>query len=190
MSVPIITPAGPLARDGKSLTDFTSDQAVTWATTGGTLSLVLAQSVRWEAPNKQGVWQVSGDNGPDAPGVVLITVKAILPNYYDYKIPVHGKKDVLAFRPLIGPTQTRGFGGSPVIRDWEIASDDLDYDKFWEFFAFWDYHYPGRQFDHINPNHTERRTYEFDSNLDWQENDSNGYTFSVRMKEVYPYVST
>lgn len=187
MPAPIITPAGPLIRDGKSLTDFTADQDVTWATSGGTLSNVLAQSVTWEALNQSGVWTLSGDNGPDAPTVVSITVRAVIPNFWTWRNPIHAKKDVLIFKPVYGPTQTRGFGDSSPIHDWELGNEDSEIDNFLELKAFWDWHHPGRPFDLVDPVLEERRTYESDSDLNYHYNDSGGVSWSMRIKEAYPY---
>lgn len=188
MASPIITPAGPLARDGKTLTSFLANMAVTWATTNGTLVTVDPTHANWTAPNQTGVWQVSGDNGPDPETIVSITVKGILPNYWTFKDPVHAKKEVQIWRPISGPSQSRSFGDpTKAIHDWELSDDDSSYENFLEMKAFWLYHYPGRQFDMVDPVLLERRTYEFDSDFDSMYNHQDSYTWSVRIKEAYPY---
>jgi len=187
MPSPIITPAGPLLREGKTLTNFLANMAVTWATTGGSLAVIDPTHANWTAPNATGVWQVSGDNGPDPETVVSITVRAILPNYWDYKNPVHAKKNVLIWRPIHGPSQSRGFGDNKPIHDWELGNDDSSYENYLEMKAFWDYHYPGKLFDMIDPVLLERRVYEIDSDFDSLYNHQDSYAWSMRIKEAYPY---
>jgi len=184
---PILSPGGPLGKDGGTLTNFTADQNVTWTTSGGTLSNVAAQSVTWEAPNQTGVWTLTGTNGAAETDIVSITVRAIIPNYFGWKTPIHAKKDVLIFKPIYGPTQTRGFGDSSAIHDWELGNDDSEVDNFDELKAFWDWHHPGRQFDLDDPITLERRVYETDSDLDYHYLDSGGVTWAMRIKEAYPY---
>jgi hypothetical protein len=187
MSAPIIAPTSPIGRDGKSSTIFTADQNVTWTKSGGTLSDVAARSVTWTAPNQTGVWTLTGTNGSAQATIISITVRAIIPNFWKWQNPVHATKDVLIFKPIFGPTQTRGFGdGSPIL-GWELSNDDSSYDNFIELKAFWDYHHPGRQFDMIDPNIPERRTYETDSDLDYSYNHADSVTWAMRIKESYPY---
>lgn len=188
IAAPIINPGGPLGRDGGTLTDFTADQPVTWTTNGGTLSGVAAAAVTWEAPNQTGVWTLTATNGAAQTDIVTIIVRAIIPNYWTWKTPIHAKKDVLIFRPIYGPSQTRGFGDSSPIHDWELGNEDSEIDRFQEIRDLWDWHHPGRQFDLIDPVLEERRTYETDSDIDYHYNDSGGVTWHLRIKEAYPYV--
>ena len=191
MPVPIITPAGPLLRDGMTTTHFVSDQAVTWATTGGVLFNTVFNATDWTAPNKSGIWYVSGDNGPDAPGIVTVNVKALFPAYWQYRIPIKATKPVLAFKPTYGPTQTRTYGPGALQLDWELGNDDNSWAEFMEVRDFWAYHYPGKVFDLIDPLIPERRSYEFDSDLSYQYNPSgDSFAWSVRIREAYPYAST
>jgi hypothetical protein len=189
MAFPIITPASPLVRDGKSLTNFTADQNVIWTTSGGTLLGALAASVTWQAPNKTGVWTLTGTNGTAQPTIISITVRAIIPNFWRWQNPIHAQKDVLIFKPIFGPTQSRGFGNSSPIHAWELSNDDSSYDNFIELQAFWNYHHPGRQFDLIDPNMPERRTYETDSDMDYSYNHADSVTWAMRIKESYPYTA-
>lgn len=189
MSSPVIAPAGPLIKDGKSLTDFTADQNVTWTTSGGTLSNVAAQSATWMAPNESGVRTLTGTNGSAQAKIVSITVRAIIPNFWKWQTPIHAKKDVLIFKPIFGPTQTRGFGDGAPILDWELSNDDSSYADFIELKAFWDYHHPGKQFDMVDPNIPERRTYETDSDFDYSYNHADSVTWACRIKEAYPFVA-
>lgn len=186
----MITPSGPLGRDGGSLTNFTADQPVTWTKSGGTLSNVAAQSVTWEAPNETGARTLTATNGAAQTDIVTITVRAIIPNYWTWKNPIHAKKDGLIWRPIYGPSQSRGFGDSSAIHDWELGNDDSEIDRAVEMLAFWDYHHPGRQFDLDDPVLEERRTYEIDSDIDYHYNDSGGVTWSFRIKEAFPYAVT
>jgi hypothetical protein len=190
MPAPIINPAGPLTRDGKSVTNFLSDQAVVWAATGGALSNVLAQSVTWVAPNATGLWTVSGDNGPDAPTGVLVTVRAVIPNYWSFKNPVRARKEVQVFRPKYGPTQTRGFGLGELIHDWELSNPNNEVERFKELKAFYGYHHPGKLFDLIDPVLGERRVYLFDSELEYDYTPEGMISWRVRIAEQYPYVAT
>jgi hypothetical protein len=190
MAAPVITPGGPLGRDGGSSTNFTADQSVTWTTSGGTLSAVTGTSVTWKAPNETGTRTLTATNGSAQTDVVTITVRAIIPNYWTWRNPIHAKKEGLIWRPIYGPTQTRGFGDSSAIHDWELGNDDSEIEKFEEMYAFWNYHHFGRQFDLNDPVLEERRTYEIDSDIDYHYNDSGGVTWSLRIKEAYPYVVT
>jgi len=187
---PVITPSGPLGRDGGSTTNFTADQSVTWTKSGGTLSAILPTSVTWEAPNETGTRTLTATNGAAQTDIVTITVRAIIPNYWAWKTPIHAKKEGLIFRPIYGPTQTRGFGDSSAIHDWELGNDDSEIEKFQEMYAFWNYHHFGRKFDLNDPVLEERRTYETDSDIDYHYNDSGGVTWSLRIKEAFPYVVT
>lgn len=168
----------------------TVTQVVTWTTSGGTLSNATSTSVTWKAPNETGTRTLTATNSAAEAGIVTITVKAIIPNYWTWKTPIHAKKEGLIWRPIYGPTQSRGFGNSSAIRDWELGNDDSEIDKFKELYAFWNYHHFGRQFDLSDPVLEERRTYEIDSDLDYHYNDSGGVTWSLRIKEAYPYVVT
>jgi hypothetical protein len=187
MPSPIITPAGPLTRDGKTLTNFSSDQSVTWATSGGTLSNIAATSVTWEAPNKSGLWTLSGDNGPDPPTVVNITVQALLPPYWAWRQPVAAEKAALIFRPIYGPSQSRSFGDNSHIRNWELSNDDSSFENWQEIVAFHLWHFPGILFDMVDPVIPERRRYEIDSNLNFHYNHADSYAWSFRIKEAYPF---
>lgn len=187
MPVPIISPAGPLTKDGKTLTNFTADQAVTWATTGGLLSNITSTSVTWEAPNKTGLWQLSGDNGPDAPGIVNITVRALLPVLWSMGNPITAHKEILYWRPTEGPSQSRTFGSGKHIRDWELSNDDNSYLEFLEIKDFHLFHFPGMVFDLYDPILEERRTYEIDSDMNYHYNTADSYAWSFRIKEAYPY---
>jgi hypothetical protein len=191
MPSPTITPAGPLVKDGDSLTAFASNQDVTWAASAGLLSNVALQSVVWEAPNRTGVHTVSGDNGPDPATVVTITVRALVPTYWKFNNPIHAKKPgVQVFRPIYGPTQTRSSGLGEHVHDWELSNPDSDLEEFEELKAWHLFHYPGKLVDLINPSGTvnERRTYLIDSDLDYEYNQRGGVSWSFRIKEEYPYV--
>lgn len=187
MSAPILTPAGPLARDGKSLTALSADQAVTWTTNGGTLSSVTSTTATWTAPNETGTWTITATNGSAQATNVLVAVRAVIPNYWIWKTAIHAKKPILIFRPIFGPSQSRGFGDNSAVHDWELVNDDCSYEHFIEMRSFWDYHYPGKQFDLIDPVLNERRTYEADSDLDFSYNHADSFTWGARIKEAYPY---
>lgn len=180
----VITPGGPLVKDGKTLTDFTSDIDVTWAASGGTLSGILARSVTWEAPNKTGVWTVSG--GGDT---VSITVRAIIPNFWNFRNPMHITKPVLIFEPIDGPAQTRGFGDGAMRHAWELSNDDSSYENYLEIREFWDYHHPHLPFDMIDPMVPERRTYKTDSDFDPTYVHGDSCQWAFRIKEAWPYAA-
>jgi hypothetical protein len=185
---PVITPAGPLTKDGGALVDFTADQSVTWTATAGTLSPSSGTASTWTAPNESRSVTVTGTNGSGV-DTVSIVVQGVFPNYWAWRTPIHAKKDVLVWRPIFGPSQTRGFGDGSAIHDWELGNEDSEITRFDAIKAFWEYHHPGRQFDLVDPVREERRTYEFDSDLDYHYNDSGGVTWSVRIKEAYPYAA-
>lgn len=187
MAAPIITPGGPLTKDGKSLTHFVANQNVTWTKSGGTLSGVLAAAVDWTAPNQTGLWTLTGTNGGAETDIVEITVRAIIPNYWTWKTPIVAKKEVLTFKPIYGPTQTRGFGDSPAMHDWELGNDDSSFENFQEIKAFWNWHHPGLQFDMIDPVQVERRRYEVDSDYGFQYNHADSYQWSFRIREAWPF---
>lgn len=112
-----------------------------------------------------------------------------IPNYWAYKAPIEAEKDVLIFRPIYGPSQTRGFGDGSPIHKWEIGNDDSDQTNFLAIKAFWVAKYPGVAFILNDVVIGEKRAYEFDSNLAYQYNPGGeSYSWSVRIKEVYPYV--
>jgi len=190
MPSPIITPAGPLSKDGKTATAFTANQNVTWSTTGGVLSLVTVNSVTWTAPNQTGVFNLVATNGVDPPTTVVITVRAILPNYWQWQVQITEEKDVQIFTPIAGPEQTRSYGNGKPRHVWDLGDDDSSYENAQEIRAFWDYHYPGKLFDMIDPSVGERRTYTIASNLGWKENHADSYNWAMRIKEAYPYTVT
>lgn len=186
MPSPIITPAGPLSRAGKDVQDFTANQAVTWSASGGTLSLITATTARWTAPNVTGAYTVTATNGVDPSTVVTITVMAVLPNYWSWKNPVIMKKDVLIFKPISGPKQTRTL--SPSAHNWELGNEDTSYERFLEMEAFWDAHHPGKKFAMIDPVKNERRTYQTDSDYNGHYNSADSFSWSGRIEEAWPYV--
>lgn len=188
MAAPIITPGGPLAKRGKVLTSFSSNQDVTWSTDGGTLSAILATTVNWTSPNQSGNWHLEGENGSAETDEVLIVVEAVIPNYWEYQNPLEAVKKKLEFEPIAGPTQHRIFGGNsnPQHR-WELGANDSSFDERNEMKAFWDWHDPGKLFLMWDPVINETRRYETDSN--WSELYKPGDSFSwkFRIKEVWPY---
>lgn len=189
MAAPIITPAGPLAKRGKSLTHFVSDQNVAWSTDGGILTNVAALSVDWTAPNQSGNWHLNAVKAPPPPTttIVLITVEAVIPNYWDYQNPIEAVKKKLEFEPIAGPTQHRTFGGPSPQHKWELGSDDSGRDEYLEMKAFWDWHDPGKQFLMYDPQAEETRRYETDSNWSGLYKVGESYSWKFRIKEVWPF---
>lgn len=186
MPVPVITPGGPLAKLGKSATNFTSDIDVVWSANGGTLSNILARSVTWTAPNSTGNWNLFATVGPDQ-DFVLIVVESVIPNYWDYQNPIEAIKKKLQFEPIAGPTQNRSFGSPASQHRWELGSDDNSREQYLEMKAFWDWHDPGKQFLMWDPQAEETRRYETDSNWSGLYKVGESYSWKFRIKEVWPY---
>ncbi len=187
MAIPILTPAGPLAKRGKTLTHFIADQNVTWSTDGGVLSGILAAAVDWTAPNQSGNWHLNGQNIGLETGIALINVEAILPNYWEFQNPLEAIKKKLEFEPIAGPTQHRTFGGSAPQHRWELRSDDSSLEERNEMKAFWDWHDPGKQFLMWDPVINETRRYETDSNWSELYKVGDGFSWKFRIKEIWPY---
>lgn len=189
MPAPVITPGGPLAKRGKSITHFTSDINVVWTTDGGTLTGVLAQAVDWTAPNNSGDWHLTGTSAPPPPNtdIVLIAVEAVIPNYWEYRNPVEAVKKKLEFEPVWGPTQHRTFGSPNSQHKWELGADDSSYEEFFEIKPFWDWHDPGKNFLLWDPISNETRRYETDSNFGFIYKEGDSFSWKFRIKEVWPY---
>lgn len=189
MAVPILSPAGPLNRDGGSATSIAADQPVTFTKTGGTFSSVASASVTWTAPNETAEHIVTATNGSLEADTLIITVRGLVPQIWGWKVPKHAKKNVRIFTPEYGPTQTRGFGDNPDMHEWELGAESTSYESFILMKAFWDFHHPGRQFDLVDPILNERRRYETDSDFDFHNPDNHGnkWSWACRIKEAYPF---
>lgn len=111
-----------------------------------------------------------------------------IPNYWEWKNPVEAKKDVRVFRPYYGPSQTRGFGNSSAIHEWELGADDSDFDDFTEMKEFWNSHYPGIPVILFDPVLIEARVYEINSDFSALYNPGgNSFSWKFRIREAYPY---
>lgn len=108
-------------------------------------------------------------------------------NFWEWKNPVTAKKTVLVFQPISGPSQSRSFGDNVPIHEWELGAADSSHEEFTEVKAFWDSHYPGDTFELFDPQSEEIRIFEFDSDFSLHYNDADSYSWSVRIREVFPY---
>lgn len=182
----VITPAGPLTKRGKVLTHFTANQNVVWTTDGGIFSGVLDDAVDWTSPNQTGNWHLTGQ-GVESSRIVLITVEAVIPNYWEYQNPVEAVKNKLEFTPIAGPTQHRTFGGPAPQHRWELGAEDSDQSQYLEMKTFWDWHDPGKNFLMWDPVVNETRRYETDSNFSFIYKVGDSYSWKFRIKEVWPH---
>lgn len=199
MAAPVLNPAGPLNVDGLVLpvvygNDFAPRQIVVtanqpiaeWAGSGA-IDILSATQVRWTVPNRTGGWLLSAINAAEEEEQLQVTVRGIVPNYWDLKSPVTAKKSVQVFKPKYGPTQTRSFGGGEARLAWELKNDDSDLERGQEMKAFWDWHHPGKEFDLFDPVPWERRRYIIDSDLAYFYETTGGMSWGFRIEEAFPY---
>src|SRR4051812_47513385 len=105
MAVPVISPTGPLIKKGKDVVHFSSDIDVVWSSDGGDLSSILARSVNLTIDNLTQTIYLRGTDGSDHTDVV-ITVNALIPNYWSWDTAFKATKDVLVFKSDEGSIQT------------------------------------------------------------------------------------
>lgn len=112
-----------------------------------------------------------------------------IPNTWDYKRPITAHKSVLVFNPYFGPRQTRTFGNGNPEHAWEIGNDDTDRTDFIAQKTFWNSHFPGIPVYLYDPQIDEYRTYEIDSDFNYSYSPGDSYSWSYKIKEVYPYTA-
>lgn len=176
MPVPVITPAGPLAKRGKDVQAFTATNGVdSWAASGGTLSNQTAGGATWEAPNVGGSYTVTATNASGST-IVTITVTGVVPTPPNWEFKVHNKKKVLLFESDSGERQTRSKG--PRKRTFDFVANTRQKVNFTEFEAFWDAHYPGKKVYFTHPGTGVESLYWIDSDLEeiWHRGNLVGYS--------------
>lgn len=180
MSAPVITPAGPLAKHGKDVQHFTSDQDVTWTKSGGTFSGTAARAVDWTAPNVTGTYTVTATNGSAQATTVTITVIAEI-----FAVPSRGYEPVndrkmLTFEPDSGPPQVRSKGDKsqfPFVKNNAKAAEGL------EMLAIWEAHYAtGKKVYFTDPYLNAESTWLFWSEfkIKWDAANLCSYSFVLR----------
>jgi len=177
MSAPIVSPAGTLAKRGKDVQAFTSDQDVTWTKSGGTFSGTAARAVSWSAPNAGGSYTVTATNGSAQSTTVTITVTGVCPVNPSRGFKVSNKKKVLLFEAEDGSRQTRVKQGRK--RTIEFTCNVRQRAEFLELDAFWDWHYPGKQVYVTHPYTGVESLYWINSDLEevWELTNLLGYSF-------------
>lgn len=178
MSAPVIAPVSPIARHGKSVQHFTSDQDVTWTKLGGTFSGTAARAVDWTAPNVGGSYTVTATNGSAEATTITITVTGVVPFMPNWGFEPEDGKKVLVFDPDQGDRQTRTKGEEstfPFIRN-GCQNAELT-----EIRAFHAAHYPGKKVYFTPPDESESLWW-IDSKFKYQRNRTNlaNYSFVLR----------
>lgn len=188
MPAPVVAPAGPLAKDGRSVTVFNANVASNWTATGGTFTGAVNGTViaTWTAPNVSGTYKVRATNPVDNMFTeITVTVMAIVPNTWEFKSPGQETKDVLIFKPQAGPTQTRSL--SDWYSTWDIGAEDASYDEFQEMRAFIKAHYPGKIVALDDPVVRERRFFKFTAPFNKAYNPGDGFAWNSKIEEQWPY---
>lgn len=163
MPVPVLTPAGPLAKRGLQSQAFTATNGVdSWVASGGTLSGTGAAAATWTAPNVTGIYTVTATNASGST-IVTITVIAVFLWVPSYTYPVKRKKKVLLFQPESGPRQTITKQGKKLT--FEVGANNRPAAERAAVEAFWDAHYPNKQFYFSHPNTAVEGTYVIDSDM-------------------------
>jgi hypothetical protein len=179
MAAPIVTPAGPLARHGKDVQHFTSDQDVTWTKSGGTFANTAARSIDWTAPNISSTYTVTATNGSAQSTIVTISVSFIVPYPPDYDIDAEDDKKVLVFEPDAGDPQTRTKGPKDIYNFVRNTAPKAEYD---EVRQWWKANYPGRNGYFTEPFDTGERRVQIWSAFKRRGQRRNlwGYSFVLR----------
>ncbi|MFN7949430.1 MAG: hypothetical protein U0Z53_29005 [Blastocatellia bacterium] len=150
MSVPVITPSGPLSLRGKQTVSFTSSVPVNWSASGGEFTSTAGTATTWTAPNQTGAWAVTATaQSGGQTTTVTATVTGVLPFAPDYQTQHSADKKVLTFEAEDGSLQVRIKRGRR--RESELKFTGRPMDEYMEMDAFWDWHYPDREFWYTEP---------------------------------------
>jgi hypothetical protein len=199
MPQPVINPPGPLTVDGKDFTDsayldgkaiyrdfaVTNAVDVVWAVDGGTLSNILARSVRWTAPNISGTYHLTATAAGQPVTTIVITVEAVLPTFWEWKTPIEAKKKTLTFEAVDGPDQTRTLSGTREF--YKLGADDSSYAEGVEMKAFQEAHHPVKKFWLLDPVQRRKAKFNTDSTFSFAYNDQDSWQWNFSVKQAWPY---
>jgi hypothetical protein len=135
MASPVVNPNSASMR-GKQTQVFTANQSVNWSVTRGTLSTASGASTTYTAPNREGTYVLTADNGVDVPTLVTITVEAEFPFPLKWDYDEDREKKVLIWEPQDGPWQSNVKRGTKSKIDLKggprPASEFPELDEFWD----------------------------------------------------------
>jgi len=180
MSAPVITPAGPLAKHGKDVQHFTSDQDVTWTKSGGTFANTAARSIDWTAPNVTGSYTVTAENAGHETTAVTITVIAEIFAVPSRDYEPEDDDETLVFEPDLGTPQTRSKGDKSTF---PFVKNNAQKSEYLEVKALYDAHKKqGKQVYFTDPYEGVQSRWLFWSGFKrkWHANNLVSYSFVLR----------
>lgn len=151
-----------------------------------------ARSVTWVLPNKtRSAYSLYGTGPGGQSNTLQVQLNSLLPNYWDFKVPIMASKQALSFKPQSGPTQTRTLDGRQLV--YQLGSERIREEYFYELLDFWTFHHPGAKFLFDDP--TLQRRVLFESNaergkLNFAPLAGGFYSWNWQIEEAWPYGSS